>query len=405
MALGHSPSITTNGLVFCYDFGNQEKSFGTTNLLPNAGLSIYNNVPGDVTASLTQTSETYRGSPIWSLSLTPTTSAGVSYLTAGNNPGLGVVTGGGGGTGGVYTGHSIFFRPTVPMHSSPIYTHYSNIAGWQSSTNFDNMGDGWYRAHVVWYDTVTRSDGKYWAINPASATLNVPIITQWAAPFKEAQNYTNFVSPYTLSTRGSGSGVVNLIDQTFSGGEFINGTLYNTSNGGFLSFDGSNDMMITPNNTTLDTQTPSVEVWVRTNATTQNGFWFEKGTVNSQYSLFQEGSVIQWRQLFSSGQGLTNLSTTTASHMNTSNWYQVVGTFSSGRRRLYINGTLVNSDTQSGTINTSSSGMSIGVYGGYSGSRGYYYNGNLAICRVYNRELTESEVSQNFNALRGRFGI
>ncbi len=186
-------------------------------------------------------------------------------------------------------------------------------------------------------------------------------------------------------------------------GTFANTPTYSSANGGTLVFDGSDDMIIIPENSALNTQTPSVEVWVKTNATTQNGFWFEKGQVNSQYSLFQEGGDIQWRQNFSGS--VTNLSTTTATYMNTSNWYQVVGTFTSGARRLYINGVLVNSDTQSGTITTNANGMSIGVYGGFNGSRGYYYNGNIASVKVYNRALTASEIQQNFNANRGRFGI
>ena len=49
--------------------------------------------------------------------------------------------------------------------------------------------------------------------------------------------------------------------------------------------------------------------------------------------------------------------------------------------------------------------MSIGVYGGFVGGRGYYYNGNLSICRVYNKALTAQEISTNFNALRGRYGL
>jgi hypothetical protein len=186
-----------------------------------------------------------------------------------------------------------------------------------------------------------------------------------------------------------------------SSGELVNSPTYNSSNLGFFQF-ATNTFARIANNTTLDTQTPSVEVWIKTNATSQNGFWFEKGTVNTQYSLFQEGSVIQWRQRLTSGT-LTNLSTTTANFINTSNWYQVVGTFVSGSRRLYINGNLVNSDTLSGTIATNSGGMSIGVYGGFNGARGYYYNGNLAACRVYNRVLTASEIQQNFIATRSRF--
>nr|QMP83413.1 MAG: hypothetical protein [Caudoviricetes sp.] len=185
-------------------------------------------------------------------------------------------------------------------------------------------------------------------------------------------------------------------------GTLVNGVGYSANNGGSLVFDGVNDYIGIPNNTALDTLTPTVEVWIKTNTTSQNGFWFEKGSVNTQYSLFQEGGSIQWRMNIG---GITNLTTTTANFINTSNWYQVVGTYTSGTRRLYINGILVNSDTQSGTIATNSGGMSIGVYGGFSGGRGYYYNGNLSSCRIYNRALSATEIQQNFNASRNRFGI
>lgn len=197
---------------------------------------------------------------------------------------------------------------------------------------------------------------------------------------------------------GSGTTWTDLSSNNMSG-ELVNSPTYNSSNGGFFQF-VTDDYARIQNNTALDTQTPTVEVWVKTNATNQNGFWFEKGTVNTQYSLFQEGTVIQWRMNIG---GITNLSTTTATYMNTTSWYQVVGTYTSGTRRLYINGVLVNSDAQTGTIATDSGGMSIGVYGGYAGARGYYYNGNLAVCRVYNRALTSAEIYQNYLALKGRF--
>jgi hypothetical protein len=208
----------------------------------------------------------------------------------------------------------------------------------------------------------------------------------------DAANTKSYPGSGTTWTDLSGNGNI---------GELVNSPTYNSSNLGYFQF-VSNDYARIPNNTALDTQTPTVEVWVKTNATSQNGFWFEKGTVNTQYSLFQAGSVILWRQRLTSGT-LTNLSTTTANFINTSNWYQVVGTFVSGSRRLYINGIQVNSDTQSGTIATNSGGMSIGVYGGFNGARGYYYNGNLSLCRIYNRALSAAEIQQNFNATKSRF--
>jgi hypothetical protein len=201
----------------------------------------------------------------------------------------------------------------------------------------------------------------------------------------------------------SGSGTT-WRDATSSGFNFTltNGPVYSSSNLGFFTF-GIDDIATAGYNTALDTQTPTVEVWVKTNALDQNGFWFEKGSVNSQYALFQEGQALRWRMNI--GGSITQLTATTASFMNTSNWFQVVGTYTSGSRILYINGVQVATDTQTGTIATNSSGMSIGAYGGNSGSNGYFYNGALSICRVYNRVLTAAEVLQNFNAARGRYGV
>lgn len=201
----------------------------------------------------------------------------------------------------------------------------------------------------------------------------------------------------------SGSGTT-WTDRSGNGniGELVNTPTYNSSNLGYFQF-STNQFVKIPNNTDLDTQTPSVEVWVKINRISHNGFWFEKGEVNTQYSLFQQSDKIKWRQYIAGG--VRDLLVTTEDFMNTTDWYQVVGTYTSGSRILYINGVQVNSDSFVGTIDTNSGGMSIGVYGGYAGDRGYYYNGNLAINRVYNRVLTPNEVLQNYNATKGRFGL
>ena len=219
------------------------------------------------------------------------------------------------------------------------------------------------------------------------------IVTSGLVLYLDAANSKSYPGFGTTWNDVSGGGNV---------GTLAGGPTFSTTSGGIISFDGSNDIVTIPNNVSLDTQTPTVEVWVRTNSTSQNGFWFEKGAVNSQYALFQEGGLIQWRMYIG---GITQLSTTTAVYMNTSNWYQVVGTYTTGSRKLYINGVLVSSDTQTGTIATNASGMSLGAFGGTSGTNAYFYNGSLSICRVYNRELSAAEILQNFNAMRGRFNV
>ena len=209
----------------------------------------------------------------------------------------------------------------------------------------------------------------------------------------------NFDAKNIKSYAGSGTAAADLLGNSTTG-EVVNGPTFNSA--GYFSF-STDDYIRFTNSTALDVQTFTVEVWVRTNYTNQNGFWFEKGTVNSQYSLFQEGTTIRCR--VNTGSVVNCISPVTANFMNTTNWYQVAFTFTSGSQVCYINGNVVGTGTTSGTLATNAGGMSIGAYGGYSGSRGYYYNGDQSIAKVYNRVLTQTEIQQNFNALRGRYSI
>ena len=43
---------------------------------------------------------------------------------------------------------------------------------------------------------------------------------------------------------------------------------------------------------------------------------------------------------------------------------------------------------------------------GYASGGGYpYFNGNISQIQIYNRALSATEILQNFNALRGRYGV
>lgn len=201
------------------------------------------------------------------------------------------------------------------------------------------------------------------------------------------------------SYSGSGTTCIDLLGSSTTG-EAVNSPTFNTN--GYFSF-VTDDYIRFTNSTVLDVQNFTIEVWVKTNSTNQNGFWFEKGTVNTQYSLFQEGGNIICR--INSAGSINTIVLTTANFMNTTNWYQVCFSFTSGSQVCYINGSVVGTGNTTGTIATNSGGMSVGAYGGYSGGRGYYYNGDLAIAKVYNRVLSQVEIQQNFNATRGRFGV
>lgn len=183
-------------------------------------------------------------------------------------------------------------------------------------------------------------------------------------------------------------------------GDLVNSPTYSTTKGGALSF-ASDKYLKFPEKASLNTQTFSIEVWFRTNSLSQNGFFFEKGQVNTQYSLFQEGSTIVFRYRYSGGYSSKTISSTT--NLNITDWFHLTATYVSGSQQVYVNGVSKLSATDVGTVITNTNGMSIGAYGGYNGGRSYYYNGDIAVVKVYDKVLSPEEVIQNYNALRGRF--
>lgn len=70
---------------------------------------------------------------------------------------------------------------------------------------------------------------------------------------------------------------------------------------------------------------------------------------------------------------------------------------SSGSSTLYVN-----EGTNTGTVPYTAASTSHDLFGAAGGSQPFGY---VAIAKLYSRALTLSEIQQNFNALRGRFGI
>lgn len=182
-----------------------------------------------------------------------------------------------------------------------------------------------------------------------------------------------------------------------------NGTLTNgpTFGGGAIEFDGANDYIMTPTNALMDTQTLTMETWCNPDLTNHNGFLFEKGPVNTQFSyFFNSNNVFYFRTIGLSPQDLTF---TTTTHITAGNWHQIVATYAAGVKIIYING--IQRYEQTGITGTIATGKVNQYIGAYGPGTAYFFNGKIAISKFYNRALTAIEVQQNFNATRGRYGI
>ena len=87
-------------------------------------------------------------------------------------------------------------------------------------------------------------------------------------------------------------------------------------------------------------------------------------------------------------------------------WYHVVGTYAKNvAARIYVNGVLNNSTTNTTVNNDIVYDTTNRFKIGQSNINGSWMNGQIDQTKVYNRALTATEVAQNFEATRGRYGI
>jgi hypothetical protein len=177
-------------------------------------------------------------------------------------------------------------------------------------------------------------------------------------------------------------------------GTLTNGTIYNSSNGGSMSFDGVNDTI----NFEYDLRsTWTYECWALHNVV--NGFSFlGQGTTTANNGLhiwFRTDSIVRFG-MFGNDTDSGTLATSTGV------WYHYVFTYnhSTFQKQIYRNSVLSAQAT-----NTQYTGTGTVRIGATYSSGGAYANGTMTGCKLYNRVLSATEIQQNFNALRGRFGV
>lgn len=413
MGVGHAPAIAgRDGLVFHIDSSNVKSYAGP--VISNLATGITVNTGSGTGYSLTSSNESVAIPQLGKFTAAVNTvqnnytTAYTGSVSAACCPNLFTYCSNITVTGNTTYTYSIVYKCNSGYtNANYLYRYeYDNSAvkqtegGIHSDNNRVSLGHGWYWA---WGTFTTQAATTklycysfYYRYSLSTDKMYV------AKVLIAAGTYTGLHPKYWPALNSTPATTASIIDMARSPSTVTSSSVTYANDGSF-SFNGSSNLIIAAENSALNSQTVTVEVWIKTSNTTQNGFFFEKGNVNTQYSLFQEGGSIVWRQKFAAG--YTNLNTTTASYISTANYAQIVGTYVSGDRRVYINGVQVNSDAQTGVIDTNANGVSIGAYGGFNGGRGYYYNGSIAIVRVYNRVLSAAEVKQNFEALRGRFGI
>ena len=368
---GYGKIAGTDALVFAYDTGDTINSYRgrpTTNYGP-ADLASWSLESGDV--KRIATGNYYKGQPTYNCR----TALNTSWIAINTTiSGLRTAAGSSG---------TVTMSCMVRNNNSSAYPVYAYIGHDFGSTRTIPANSDWQK--IQWTVNQSNMNNDYVEFRPYTNTAEVYL--EMTMPMVEVNvgNASQFVNGTRSATQG-------LLDLTGNSSIDLSNVSFNSN--AQIVFDGSNDYISIPSSTVFDTQTVTVEVVVKPYATSQYGFWFEKGTVNTQYSLFIEGGSIVWRQASQSQY-------CSSSNLTANGWNHVVGTFKTGERITYVNGVIKAQDALVHTLATNQGAQYIGSYN----SGGYHYNGEIAVVKVYNRVLTADEVASNYNHYKSRFNI
>jgi hypothetical protein len=203
-------------------------------------------------------------------------------------------------------------------------------------------------------------------------------------------------------------------------GTLTNGPTFDSGNGGNIVFDGTNDR--TDINYTPESQSAiTICSWFKTTRTTRqvligaysgydstnsNGFSID---LNRGSSISEQDSVFYFARI-GTGQLNSQFSYATNTSLSNGSWHFIAVTHDLPTGVVTIN---VDNTNYSVTDTKSSSAGPWGSFEfnpkiGANNSQGTINNfvdGQVASVSIYNKVLTADEVTQNYNALKGRFGL
>ena len=203
----------------------------------------------------------------------------------------------------------------------------------------------------------------------------------------------------TKSYPGSGTTWTDLSGRGNTG-TLTNGPTYSSTNGGSLSFDGVDDKVVISSSSSFAFGTGNLTVtgWgyvtshinYRILASTRPG---NGGYANAWHiGTDANGTILLYSNAF-------NLQSA-SNAVPVNQWFYWTFTRDTGIGKLFVNTIVV----ASGSVTNDYTLTQIGI-GDFPITGAEPWSGRISNTSIYNRALSAAEIQQNYNALRGRFGI
>jgi hypothetical protein len=223
----------------------------------------------------------------------------------------------------------------------------------------------------------------------ATVEGGVHIITDGLSLYLDAANPKSYIS---------GSTSWNDLSRLSNNGVLVNGPTFNPDNNGSIVLDGIDDYISLSN--TITNPIYTLDFWYKMGVNDGSYGYFASSGDNG-FAISEGGTVVGLSYgefYYYNGSVATRLGSSIPSLTEWNNVTSIIDT-SSNNIKVYGNGSLISNNSIS---NLSTSVTNIGRY--VSGNS-HFLNGNLAPYKIYNRALSSTEVLQNYNTLKGRFGL
>ena len=222
---------------------------------------------------------------------------------------------------------------------------------------------------------------------------------------------------FAVDAADQGSYVSGSITWNDLSGNRFNGTLnggvgYSNTGFGSMVLDGVDDRITSPSvNTMGGIPNQTLEIWIKSSGlgiTQSRGGLIcpDYGQLSHISNSPTTGSVF-YGLYFTSTSDPINVSLTTAGVNCFDNiWHHITCTRNSADAVIYVDGISRASGSGGGAWSGSNVHSNMNVEIGNNPNNFYYrLMGNIGLARIYNKALSASEVVQNYNAGRSRFGL
>jgi hypothetical protein len=298
---------------------------------------------------------------------------------------------------------------TNPVYSSATYPNIKSSIGTYMYNNGSNSYGYWIGkldALNVWTKELTQSEVTELYNSGNGKQLDVTsIVTSGLVLNLDASRKSSYPNTGTTWFDISGNGY----DVTLT-----NGVTYGTTASGIMSFNGTTQFA------TRATISPTftvgcIDMWIKPNtiinsssdfsailtlATSTTSAWYV--ALGSATSLIS-GEYITISEAVSS----KRVCVTDGGSLSANSWVNLLINYESGQYKIYLNNVLKNTVTYNGGVLqlTTPNSIYIGCAAGESSPPRGFFNGDISNVKIYNRTLSSTEMTQNFNATKSRFGL